>query len=120
MAARAAAGRDAAACFGRSVVVASVRAMVKQGGSETAENDGSKLLNVTQPRLHLSLPGRCCYLACRSRHPDTPPSRDDGDKSVFKRNQKHVCGFVPQISGNGSKSASFCYELWGPFKTRFL
>jgi hypothetical protein len=30
--------------------VASVRAMVKQGGSETAENDGSKLLNVARPQ----------------------------------------------------------------------
>jgi len=33
-------GRAAAAWFGRSAAVANVRAMVKQGGSETAENDG--------------------------------------------------------------------------------
>ena len=31
--------------------------------------------------------------------------------SVFKRNQTNVCGLVPQITGKGSKSASFCYEL---------
>ena len=42
-------GRAAAACFGRSAAVANVRAMVKQGGSETAENDGSKLVNVAHP-----------------------------------------------------------------------
>jgi hypothetical protein len=41
------------ACFGRSVAVASVRAMVKQGESETAENDGSELLNVA----HLDVSG---------------------------------------------------------------
>jgi urease gamma subunit len=39
----------ASAVLGRSAAVASVRAMVKQGGSETAENDGSKLVNVAHP-----------------------------------------------------------------------
>jgi hypothetical protein len=63
-------GRAAAACFGRSAAVANVRAMVKQGGSETAENDGSKLVNVAHPRCQRSLPGRGCYPACRRRNPD--------------------------------------------------
>jgi hypothetical protein len=35
-------GYAAAACFGRSAAVANIRAMVKQGGSETAEIDASK------------------------------------------------------------------------------
>jgi hypothetical protein len=61
MVAHAAAGRDAAACFGRSDAVDSVRAMVKQGGSETAENDGSKLVNMAHPRCQRSLPDRGCY-----------------------------------------------------------
>ena len=59
MAARAAARHDAAvaaACFGRSVAVACVGTMVKQGGSETAENDGRKLVNAAHPRCQRSLP----------------------------------------------------------------
>jgi hypothetical protein len=38
--------------------------MVKHGGSETAENDGSKLVNVAHPRCQRLLPGRGCYPAC--------------------------------------------------------
>ena len=79
------AGRDAtadAACFGRSAAVAYVRTMVKQGGSETAENDGSKLVNMGHPRCQPSLPCRCCYPACRRHHSDLP---DDGNMSVFNR-----------------------------------
>ena len=79
MVAHAAAGRDAAACFGRSDAVDSVRAMVKQGGSETAENDGSKLLNVENPQCQPSLPGLCCYPACRRPVGDPPPSRRHRD-----------------------------------------
>jgi hypothetical protein len=90
MAARAAAGRDAAACFGRSAAVASVRAMVKQGGSETAENDGSKLLNVAQLRCQRSLPGRGCYLACRRGHPDPPPLGMT-ETSLFLKETKNMC-----------------------------
>ena len=90
MAARAAASHDAAACFGRSAAVASVRAMVKEGGSETAKNDGSKLLNVAQPRLQRSMPGRGCYLACRRRHPDTPP-RGMTETSLFLKETKNMC-----------------------------
>jgi len=76
MAARAAGGLDAAAaaaCFGRSAAVACVRTMVKRRGSETAENDGRKLVNVARPRCQRSLPGRGCYPAyrCRCRFP--PP-----------------------------------------------
>jgi hypothetical protein len=53
MAARAAAGRDdAAAASAVLPAVAWIRAMVKQGGSETADNDGSKLVNVA----HLQAP----------------------------------------------------------------
>jgi hypothetical protein len=46
-----------------AVAVASVRAMVKQGGSETAENDGSKLLNVA----HLNVSGLCLVAAATLR-----------------------------------------------------
>jgi hypothetical protein len=49
-----------AACFGRSAAEANVRAVVNQGGSETAENDGSKLVNVAHLRCQWSLPGRGC------------------------------------------------------------
>ena len=58
MAARAAAGRDAAACFALAVLLSAVRA------SDTAENDGSKLVNVARTRCQRSLPDRGCYPAC--------------------------------------------------------
>ena len=59
--------------------VANVRAqmmMVKQGGSETADNVGSKLVNVAHSRCQQSLPGRSCYPA-RRRHYPARGSRDD-------------------------------------------
>ena len=51
---------------------ANVRVMVKQGGSEMAENDFTKLVNVMHPRCQPSLPGRCCYPACRFHVPGRP------------------------------------------------
>jgi hypothetical protein len=48
-------GRAAVACLGRSAAETNVRPMVKQGGSETAENDGSKLVNV----VHTLFCGHC-------------------------------------------------------------
>ena len=42
-------GNSDAACFYCSTAVANVRVMVKQVGSETAENDVSKLVNVKHP-----------------------------------------------------------------------
>jgi hypothetical protein len=71
----------------RSAAVASLRAMAKKRGSETAENDGSKLVNVSHLRCQRSLPGRSCYPACRRRHP-ARGSRVYGIFAVFKRDQK--------------------------------
>ena len=70
-------------CFGRSDAVASIRAMVKQGGSETAEKDGSKLFNVAHPRCQRSIHGRGCYPACGLR----VPARHTETHLFFKRVQ---------------------------------
>jgi hypothetical protein len=68
--------------------------MVKQRGSETAENDGSKLVNLAHPRCQPSLPARGCYPACsQPRLSQT---------SVFKETKKNVCGLVPQRQGRGT------------------
>ena len=54
--------------------MASVHAMVKQGGSETTEKDDSKLLNVSHSRCQRSLPGRSLLLP----FVQTPSAREGG------------------------------------------
>ena len=88
MAAREAAALLMPACFGRSTcgsmgerLLHSGQRMVKQEGSETAENDGSMQVNVAHPQCQLSLPGHGCYRTCRRHHNFIAGRgvRDDGD-----------------------------------------
>jgi hypothetical protein len=74
--------------------------MVKQGGSETADNVGSKLVNVAHSRCQRSLPGRSCYPA-RRRHYPARGSRDD--ETWFNMRPHQMCRFIPNLVFENSK-----------------
>jgi hypothetical protein len=77
MAARAAAGRDAAACFGRSAAVASVRAMVRS-------NERVRLQNMTAVSWWMCAPSMSA-VAAWSRllsSVQAPPAREEGSRAV--------------------------------------
>ena len=75
--------------------------MVKQGGSETAENDASKLVNVSHLGCQRSLPGRSDI-----------PRGVSGIFAVFKRDQKLCPRTGSAIDREGVKISFVLHETW--------